>query len=165
MVKQTRLYVTLHVHCPVIPPFCHRLSIVKLFARRVAVLQDTHHETKRTETSVIYMRFKPAIESSSWLPLIPQLITVGYFNCRSLVPIPTVRNYSAFHYKLIFHLPNYSPHMYSNVGNSWLYRCGWYSNGESRSSVARETAHYSVATCSYLGFESPPPSPTDCYGY
>lgn len=37
------------------------------------------------------------------------LITDGYFNCRSLVPIPAGRNYSAFNYKLIFHLSNCCP--------------------------------------------------------
>jgi hypothetical protein len=75
----------------------------------VDVLQDFQHRSKRTETSVPRIGFEFSIQSSSWLPLIPPLITDGYFNCRSLVPIPTGRNYSAFNYKLIFHLSNCCP--------------------------------------------------------
>lgn len=53
-------------------------------------------------------------------------------------------------------IPATLPHTLSSIGSSWLYRSGWYGNGESRLPVARETAHYSAPTCSYLGFESPP---------
>jgi len=73
------------------------------------VLQKYSAQNEQTETSVNRTGFKPAVPSNSWLLVIPVLITDGYFNCRSLVPIPAGRNYSAFNYKLIFHLSTCCP--------------------------------------------------------